>query len=147
MRVLATVFVIAALGGCAMGPPNADTARADILSLQDQWAKARIAQDAAFLEQFYTQDFYVVSMDGGVVSREADIANFATKALKPDSIIDEDMDVRVRGRTATVTGVERLRGSYRGNTGAFTLRFTNVYVNEAGRWRLALHHATPLAGQ
>jgi uncharacterized protein (TIGR02246 family) len=141
LLLLAAAF---ALSACATAPPSLDGARAEILALQQRWADARIAQDAAYLEDFYAQDFRVQALDGNVVSRAEDIANFATRVLKPETIVNEDQEVRVYGDVAVVTGVERLRGTYRDFPGAFTLRFTNVYVREAGRWRLALHHSTPV---
>ena len=151
MRAAIFVILLVGLAACSSGfsgndVTQTDTTRAQILALQNQWAQARIAQDAEFLERFYTPDFRVLSMDGNVVSREDDIANFATRILEPQMIVDEDMDVRVYGQVAIVTGVERLRGTYRGNFGAFTLRFTNVYVRTGGEWRLAHHHSTPIAG-
>ena len=145
-KTVALLFVIAA-SGCASSPTTNGHTAAELLSLQDQWAKARIAQDVSFLESFYRPDFRVISLDGSQVSRADDIANFATKILKPESIVDRDMDVRIYGDTAVVTGREDLRGTYRGNAGAFTLRFTNVYVFENGKWALAHHHATPSAPQ
>lgn len=143
MRRPVTLLVVLAVAGCATLPEKNGHTAAELLTLQDQWAKARIAQDVGFLESFYRPDFRVLSMDGGEVSRADDIANFATKILKPESIVDRDMDVRIYGDTAVVTGLEDLRGTYRGNAGAFTLRFTNVFVYEDSQWRLAHHHATP----
>jgi len=144
-------LLMVALSACSSGfsgehRSQTEATQVEILSLQKQWAEARIAQDAVFLERFYTSDFRFLAMDGNVVNRDDDIANFATKILKPEMIVDEDMDVRVYGRAAVVTGVERVRGTYRGNFGAFTLRFTNVYVRTRGEWRLAHHHSTPIAG-
>ncbi|MDX2236395.1 MAG: nuclear transport factor 2 family protein [Hyphomonadaceae bacterium] len=141
LLLLAAAF---ALSACATAPRSLDGTRAEILALQQRWAEARMAQDAAYLEEFYADDFRVLAMDGNEVSRAEDIANFATKILKPELIANEDMEVRVYGDAAVVTGVERVRGTYRDFPGAFTLRFTNIYVRDGGRWRLAHHHSTPI---
>ena len=83
-------------------------------------------------------------MNGSVVTRDADIGVFRSGEMKPESIVDEDMKVSVYDNTAIVTGVENVKGAYKGNFGQFALRFTNVYVRRDGRWQLVTHQSTSI---
>ena len=124
-----------------------DVVEQELIDLHDRWARARIDGDAAFLEQFYAREFRISSMNGQVVERDVDIGLFAARprVLKPDYIVDEDMRVCVLGEGAAfVTGIENLKGSYRGQYAEMALRFTNVFVRRDGRWQMVTHHSTPV---
>ncbi|SDR13274.1 nuclear transport factor 2 family protein [Pseudoxanthomonas sp. CF125] len=116
----------------------------ELLRIQDEWAAARVKRDVAYLERLYAKEFRVHSMNGSVVSREADIGVFASGELKPDRVEDQDMEVSVYGDTALVTGIENVAGTYKGNYGAMALRFLNVFVRRDGHWQLVIHQSTPV---
>jgi ketosteroid isomerase-like protein len=116
----------------------------ELLRIQNEWATARVERDVPYLEHLYAKELRIQAMNGAVVARDADIANFATGTLKPDYVNDEDMRVSVYGDTAIVTGIENVGGTYRGNYGEFSLRFTNVFVQRDGHWQLVAHQSTPI---
>jgi ketosteroid isomerase-like protein len=150
MPAILGVLLLAA--ACASAPDALQTER-ELLAIQDEWATARIKGDVPYLEKLYAPEFYLQVMDGSVNTRAADIAMFERvrdkdpDAIQPQSINDVDMKVTAYGDTAIVTGVENLKGSYRGFTSEFVLRFTNVFVRLDGRWQLVLHHSTPVQNQ
>jgi ketosteroid isomerase-like protein len=115
------------------------------IKLQHDWAEARKHQDITFLERFYAKEFTVGTLDGGEVSRAADIEKFSSGDLKPAVITDDQLVVHVYGQAALVTGLEHLQGTYKGRSGQFDLRFANVYVFRDGRWQMVRHQATPVA--
>jgi ketosteroid isomerase-like protein len=115
-----------------------------LIKLQNEWATARIKGDVAFLERLYAKEFRITAMDGSVVDRARDIDVFASGEMKPQAINDEDMKVAVYGETAIVTGIEDVKGTYKGNYGEFALRFTNVFIRRDGRWQMVTHHSTPV---
>jgi uncharacterized protein (TIGR02246 family) len=121
--------------------PLGETDR-ELIRLQHEWAAARVKRDVAFLESLYAKEFRITSLNGVVVERDADIAAFASGALQPESVKNEDMRVAVYGDTAVVTGLEKMKGTYNSVFGQFTVRFTNVFVRQDGRWLLLTHHST-----
>ena len=124
-----------------------DVVEQELIDLHDRWARSRIDGDAALLEQYYAREFRISNMNGQVVERDVDIGLFAARprVLKPDYIVDEDMRVCVLGEGAAfVTGIENLKGSYRGQYAEMALRFTNVFARRHGRWQLVTHHSTPV---
>jgi ketosteroid isomerase-like protein len=135
---LTALFVIAQ-------PPKAD--ERTFFKLQHDWAEARKNADMRFLENFYAKEFSVGLMNGGESSREQDLAMFSSGDLKPTVIDDKEMRVYLYGETAMVTGLEHLEGSYKGRTGQFGLRFTNVFVYRDHRWQLVRDQAAQIHNQ
>jgi ketosteroid isomerase-like protein len=52
------------------------------------------------------------------------------------------MKISVYGDSAVLTGVEHLKGTYKGVFGEGAIRFTNVFVRRDGRWQLVAHQGT-----
>jgi ketosteroid isomerase-like protein len=126
------------------GTQAATPAEAELLTIQDQWAKARVDRNVAFLERLYAKEFWITSMQGSVVTRSEDIGVFASGDMRPEIVADDDMKVTVYDGFAVVTGREHVKGTYKGMAGDFQLRFTNVYVRRDGRWQMITHHSTPI---
>ncbi|CAN5484760.1 hypothetical protein BH10ACI4_BH10ACI4_09210 [soil metagenome] len=139
-RGMAVIIVAATL---AVSPLAAEPLGKEqtLLKLQHDWAEARKNADMRFLEDFYAKEFTVGSMTGGESNRAQDMAMFSSGDLKPTVIEDSEMHVSVYGEIAMVTGLEHLEGTYRGNSGKFDLRFTNVFVYRDGRWQIVRHQA------
>jgi ketosteroid isomerase-like protein len=66
---------------------------------------------------------------------------FSSGDLKPNVIEDKDMHLYIYSETAMVTGLGHLEGIYKGHTGQFDLRFTNVFLHRDGRWQIVRHQA------
>lgn len=90
---IAPVMFVVLFAACAQ-PPHAQTAMRELIELQHAWAAARVRRDVAFLDGLYAKDFRIVSMNGSIVERDTDIQAFASGLLKPESVTNEDMDVR-----------------------------------------------------
>jgi ketosteroid isomerase-like protein len=126
-----------------------ETLKAQILTIQKQWADARVKPDIAYLERLYAKEFRVHAINGTVASREDDIAMFREGRIKPEFVRDEAMDVSIYGSVAVVTGIENVGGTYgegplKGQYAGFSIRFTNVFVQRDGRWQLVLHQGTQI---
>ncbi len=152
MATAGTLGLALASQACAPAakPQDAAQIEAEMAALHDQWGKARIKGDTAFLENFYGQELRLQVMDGSVNDRKADIDMFEHVAredpdtINPEYIKDIDMRVLPYGDTVIVTGVENLKGSYKGVHSEMALRFTNVLVRRDGRWQLVSHQSTPV---
>ena len=139
--VIAILWLLAPLPNLAQSGTKAEE---DLIKIQNDWAAARVNGDIAFLERLYAKELRIHSTNGSIVERDADIANFAAGALKPDYIKDVDMKVSVYGETAVVTGIENVGGTYNGNYGEFSSRFINVFVRRDGRWQLVAGQGTEI---
>jgi ketosteroid isomerase-like protein len=147
LRRFTVLFLTGLVTACAQMPARTPAAATmELTDLQHAWAAARVRRDVSFLEDLYAEDFRITAMNGSVIERDTDIQAFATGLLKPDSVTNEDIEVRTYGDTAVVTGIERVSGTYRDTYGSFALRFTNVFVRRSGRWKLVSSQSTQLRG-
>jgi ketosteroid isomerase-like protein len=144
MFVASAVLTLAPLSSAAA--QTTQSARAEIIKVEDDWRQARIDGDVSFLERFYAKEGRIHGMDGKVLSREADIAMFASGKIKPKFINHGPLDIATYGDTAVVTGVDHLGGTAFGRYGEMYLRFTDVLVKRDGRWQLIVQQATPTDG-
>lgn len=141
---LAVVYFVVMASTPAFAQKASEKVEKELIKLQNEWGDARIRGDVQFLEKLYAKEFRVVGINGSEISRAADIDNFASGALKPEMIKHEEVKVSVYGGVAIVTGIEKLRGTYKGNPGEFEVRFTSVYVRRVGRWQLVSHQGTEI---
>lgn len=143
--------VMAAFIGCGLmaltyaRAQSPDQTKQELIQLQNEWATARIKGDVAFLERLYANEFRITAMNGSVVERDADIAVFANRDMKPEIIEDDTMQVSLYDQVAVVTGREHVKGTHKGNPGDFMLRFTNVFVHRDRHWQMTTHHATEVS--
>jgi uncharacterized protein (TIGR02246 family) len=134
------LMVFAFITGSA---PTDNETEQELTKIMRQWAEARMKGDAAFLEKLYAKEFLIIGADGMLVERDTDIGLFARKEIKPQSIEDDDLKVSVYcPDVAIMTGLETLEGTYKGNYGKGSLRFTNVFVRRDGRWQLISNQST-----
>jgi ketosteroid isomerase-like protein len=124
-----------------------ETEKDRIVTIQKEWADARVKPDIAYLERLYAKEFRVQTMTGAVASREDDIAIFREGRIRPDFVRDEDLNVSIYGEVAVVTGIENVAGTYpsgplKGQHAELSIRFTNVFVHRDGRWQLVLAQGT-----
>jgi ketosteroid isomerase-like protein len=124
-----------------------ETEKDRIVTIQKEWADARVKPDIAYLERLYAKEFRVQTMTGAVASREDDIAIFREGRIRPDFVRDEDLNVSIYGEVAVVTGIENVAGTYpsgplKGQHAELSIRFTNVFVHRDGRWQLVLPQGT-----
>jgi ketosteroid isomerase-like protein len=153
MRRLAGIVLsalICFIFGCAhqSASRHYDDTEMVLLALHEQWAAARVDGDVAFLERFYGQELRLQQADGSIVQRNDDIELFNragkgdAEVVKPEYIRHVDMRITRYGETAMVTGVENLKGTYKGRPGEMALRFSNTLVRRDGRWQLVAHQST-----
>lgn len=147
MRPLGSIVMTLAMStSLPAAAQTEDAARRQIARAEDDWRKARIAGDTAFLERFYAAEGRIQGMDGKVQPRAADIALFKSGKIKPKFINHGPLDIAVYGDTAVVTGVDHLGGTAFGRYGEMYLRFTDVLIRRDGRWQLVVQQTTPTSG-
>jgi ketosteroid isomerase-like protein len=114
----------------------------EVVAAEQAWRRARIEGDTAFLERFYAWELRIQDSDGSVIERDTDIALFATRRVRPEVITAEELQVKLYGDVAVVTGLDHVKGTYLGVSGEGRLRFTDVLVRRDGRWQLVANQGT-----
>lgn len=82
-----------------------------------------------------------IHSNGWVETRDDVIQNLKTRRLVYKNVTIEQINVRIYGGTAIVTGRGLFSGEMSGNAFSTPLLFTEVYVRKDNRWKLVLRHA------
>lgn len=146
MRPRIPIFTLA-LAMMAAGAAHAGDNNEELLRLDREISVATWAGDAVWFEENLADD-YVLITPGGVVRNKRDvIRELATPGLKMDPYEPFDVQVRVYGDAAVVTGRMLQRFTLGGVRYANDLRYTDIYVKRKGRWVLVSAHTSAVAAR
>ena len=121
----------------------------DALAADGAFFTALVEGDGQALDRILADQFVLVGVnDGAVVPREVLVPLVGRGQLRFDAIEADGSAVLLRrfGSTAIVVGRTRMRGSFAGAPFRATSRYTHVFVEDQGRWRLASSQGTPIVG-
>ena len=110
-----------------------------------EWAEAEERGDAEFLGRALTDDFVGVGPAGFMLTKEQWLGRFAG-GLSYESFALEEVEARLYGDAAVVTGRQKQAGGFQGNDVGGEFRASLMLVEREGRWLLACWHASPIAG-
>ena len=100
--------------------------------------------DTAFLSGLLADDFLDSTFRGGTRTKE-ELLTGPSVAPKYHTVRLDDLKVRFYGQTAIVTGVNVVQ-SVDDPSDQVEVRFTDVFVEQDGRWRVATAQETVKAG-
>ncbi len=109
-----------------------------LLYMEREWNDAEKRGDMTWFERNYADDATdTSSRTGALHSKEEEIASMKNDKTVLDSLELSDMDVRVEGNSAIVTGINRVRGKdAQGQPFDRRVRFTDTYIKRDGRWQV-----------
>ncbi|HJT54323.1 MAG TPA: nuclear transport factor 2 family protein [Candidatus Angelobacter sp.] len=131
-------------------PPTNAKARNDavvhlLMKMEREWAKAIVAADAGKIRRILSPEITLTTPEGNVQNREDDLAELVRGDFKAEVFDAFDMQVKVYGDCAVVTGRTNVKGTYKGQTVHSQFRWTDTFVKRQGRWRIVASQATPIA--
>ena len=139
--LLRLALVASLLTGCGSPQSGVKSDPATALSQLDQERiQAQIGADAVALNRIYADDFIGVGPSGTVRTKAQVISDFTSGDLKFQSIVTDEIQVRVYENTAVETGLSTMSGQDKGKAVPRDTRFTRVWVKQQGRWRLVANH-------
>lgn len=105
--------------------------------LEQDWNDASPKRDKAWFEKNYAADFSSVSSTSGKLSNKAeDIAELMNDKGTVELTETTDMNIRIDGKTAVVTGIYRTKGKdEKGAAYDRKIRFTDTWIKRDGRWQ------------
>jgi ketosteroid isomerase-like protein len=106
--------------------------------------EAMLRVDVAALDDILSEDLTYTHATGVFETKAEFIAKLKSGQVKYESLVPEDMRVRVYGTTGVVTGLARVKVQVKGEHLSFQLRFTDVYVKQGDRWQMVAWQATRL---
>jgi ketosteroid isomerase-like protein len=111
-----------------------------IRQLDSNRIQAQIGADTAAINRIYADDFIGVGPSGTVRTKPQVISDFTSGGLKFQSITTDDVQIRVYGNTAVETGRSTMIGQDKNKVVPRDNRFTRVWVNLHGNWKLVANH-------
>lgn len=134
------VVAVAALVTFVLWPRDTMDAKAEVLATEKAWMNAYLNNDVAALDEILADNYQSIDPAGRVRTKADDLAR--TKTRRYESYDTSDVQVRIWGNTAVVTGRSRVRGSDQGRTFEAEITFTDTLARIDGRWRAVSAHVT-----
>ena len=134
-KIFITFFVLCVCGLLsAQAPKNSSTAEQEIRALEEERNRAILNGDAAALERMTSDDYTFITLRGELRTKAEIVKGFQSGSFKYESRTISDLNVRVYGDAAVVTGRSSQKGRENGKDYSGDYRFTRVYVKQSGRW-------------
>ena len=140
--VLATVFLSCLLASAQKGDAEYSI-KQEIESLEEERNRAVLSGDAAALDRMTADDYTFITLRGELRTKVEIVKGFQSGSFKYESRTISDLNVRVYGDAAVVTGRSTQKGMENGKNYSGDYRFTRVYVKQKGRWVTVALQTTP----
>jgi ketosteroid isomerase-like protein len=156
-KVFSIPLLVVALAPLALGQDkNAEESgtaevEQEILRLENEWMAGVVRRDRKVLDQLVADDFLLVSerWDGHreLTPKQPWIRNSLT-TIEAKSFSYDKVKMQVRENMVVLHGLFTYEATYNGKPWRGTIRVTDVWVKEDGRWRVLARHAShPLQAQ
>jgi ketosteroid isomerase-like protein len=119
---------------------NPDPGSSQIVGLENKWNAAYERGDVAAMDALLADDFIITVEDGSTFSKPGYIAHNGNSTVHVEISDMSDLKVRMHGKTAVVTGAYHEKGTEKGKGYEYRDRFTDVWMNDKGRWQLIVSH-------
>lgn len=116
-----------------LGPGN--SVHEKIRALEEERNQAILHGDVAALNRMTSDDYTFITLRGELRTKPQILKDFGSGAIKYQSRKISDLNIRVYGNSAVVTGRAIQQGMENGKDYSGDYWFTRVYVNQHGRWR------------
>jgi ketosteroid isomerase-like protein len=120
---------------------------AEIQQFEKRFSSALARNDVGELQNYLSDDWRIVSGDGGVIDRARFLQVIASGDLKHGEMSFSEPSIRVYGNTALVTSHARSGGSYKGVDFQTDEIGTDVIVMKGGRWVCVFTQLTTITGK
>jgi hypothetical protein len=116
----------------------------ELRDIEQGLARAWLNRDRAFLERVLAPGWSVTQPDGTMLDRNAVLGEFFD-AVRFDTNVIDDVEVKLFGDTAVVRGRTSVRATFNDMPISATIRFTDVFIKRKQQWQVVASHASSLA--
>lgn len=117
----------------------------ELLTFEREFTQAVAGNDVAAIGRFIADDWVIVDADGGVIDRSRFLSVIEAGALSHESMESTDVEVRLHGDTAVVTGVTTSTGQFMGQGFTTRERATDVLARLNDHWLCVFSQLTRVA--
>src|SRR5438132_3218958 len=148
--ILAATLLVVAASSFAYGQTNAGPASGsakveqEIRTLEHEWFDSYVRGNRAAFDRMVAENAVMTYGNGKVGNKSEAIAEIKAPADASYSLTSDDVQVRLYGDTAIVTGRVTEKGTFNGRSLNSQSRYTDVWVRRNGRWQVVAAQSTRL---
>ena len=131
----------------ATGRADDSDAKKEIARLSQQGIDASIKGDTAALDALMADDYTVINPSGMVEDKAGHLKALKDGSLVFSSIQPSEIKVRVYGDAAVLTARGEVKVKFKGQDVGGSVRTSEFYVKQGGKWRCVSAQVTSIAGQ
>lgn len=136
--------VIAVLAAAITAGAVAQDRGADVRTFEARRFEAMLRVDVAAVAACLGEDLSYTHSSGETETKAQFLETLRSGRIKYEQIEPGDVDVRLYGQTAVVTGRSTMHTRRDGQPQTFQIRFVEVDVERGGRWQMVAWQATRL---
>jgi ketosteroid isomerase-like protein len=127
--------------------PHHDSTHKEIEGLELDWRQAQLTNNISMVDRLLADDYLGISANGTLETKADELATRRSGTLKITELELSDIKVRIYGDTAVVTSKAELVGKKGDRDISGRYRYTRVYSNRAGQWRIVSFEASRISGE
>jgi ketosteroid isomerase-like protein len=126
------------------GTTAAQRAVKEVLEMKRQYDEALLRGDSDWFERAFADDYLSILGDASTYTKAQIVKDLASKEVTWQTANGRDMQVRMYGNTAIVTG--RFTGKWRekGKPVISEERFTSIWIKDGDRWKAVSEHSSQM---
>lgn len=147
MRFLILMAAALLLAVAALPLHASDADKKTLLAIDASWNSLRLEPDVEGLEWLLCDDWLLTHSDGRVQDKADYLKELSSRTRANQAIGNQDVEVRLHGDTAVVTGTSVQAGTRNGQPWSGRFRFTRTWILRDGNWRMLASHSSRIATQ
>jgi len=146
LYLLAFLLVVPASQAHAVFPHH-DNAHKEIEGLELDWRAAQLSNNVTEVDRLLADDYLGISANGTLETKADEMTRRRSGTLRITQLDLSDIKVRIYGDTAVVTSKAELVGKNGDRDISGRYRYTRVYSNREGQWRIVSFEASKISGE
>jgi ketosteroid isomerase-like protein len=142
-------FVLILLSACATRAhalfPHHENAHKEIEGLELDWRQAQLSNNVSEVDRLLADDYLGISANGTLETKADELTRRRSGSLHITQLDLSDIKVRIYGDTAVVTSKADLVGKNGDRDISGRFRYTRVYSNRMGQWRIVSFEASRIS--
>lgn len=147
MRFLTLLVAIWLLVAVALPLRASDADKEALRVIDASWNSLRLEPDVEGLERLLCDDWLLTHSDGRVQDKADYLKELSSRTRANQAIGNQDVEVRLHGDTAVITGTSVQAGTSNGQPWGGRFRFTRTWILCEGEWRMLASHSSRIATQ
>lgn len=147
MRFLILSMVIWLFVALALPLHASDADKETLRAIDASWNSLRLKSDVEGLERLLGDDWVLTHSDGRVQDKADYLRELSSRTRANQIIENQDVELRLHGDTAVVTGTSVQAGTRDGQPWSGRFRFTRTWILREGNWRMLASHSSRIATQ